>query len=563
MSRWVKGWWCALGLMAAACGSGTEPQQAEPRESPPSAVEGKMVYRWNAEPPGEQCEQGGTAVQSGVDANANGLLDDAEVSQTTYTCHGSIRTEAIPGTQVLLNLAPEAAGANCYFGGTAVSTGIDSNGNGVLEPGEITQTQYVCSIAPPYQTGWAASSLDSIYTGLVPVGFWTPSGRKVTIFKASNTSRLKVTVTDNFLTGYNVNAGYGYYEVRMNGGAMSPRCYQGEYSGNAQGWGNVYAFPFSTVCLTDVLPAGLYEFETWVYANVGQAFVGDGAGHAQVVVDEIPSTASYGFSSDGGVASFTATTFQRAPGRTVSYTKQSQGTLLKITLADTLRVGAAINGGYGTLMVRVDNADTSCSTGQYDAQGTGGDFHDPLVMTCILSNVAPGAHTVSVWVRADVGAAYIGWERSSPLLLVEEVVNQGMSYNNAIGPSGELGGDWSGVAGRWLSYTVNAPGKTLRLTYSDTFRSAAGCNGYWGFYQLYVDSQPTGCSNGQYASNGGAGQDHHHPINQVCLIKNLAPGPHVFTISSTTRQSPGGDTCGTNYFGWGRGQPLLMLEELK
>jgi hypothetical protein len=139
-----------------------------------------------------------------------------------------------------------------------------------------------------------------------------------------------------------------------------------------------------------------------------------------------------------------------------------------------------------------------------------------------------------------------------------------MSYSNNRGASGELGGDWAGVGGRWLFYNVGAPGKTLRLTYSDTFRSAGGCNAAWGYYQLYVDNQPTGCINGQYAYNAGAVQSHYRPINEVCLIRNLPPGPHVFSISSTTRQSPDGTgtSCGNNYFGWNRGQPLLLLEEL-
>ena len=375
---------------------------------------------------------------------------------------------------------------------------------------------------------------------------------------------MKVTVSDNLIVGAGVNGGNGFYEVRMNGGSMMPACQQRENNWNAGGWANIYAFPFATICLTDKLPAGLYEFETWVYSISGQAEVGANAPQALVFVEEIPLTTNYGFSNTGSVFWTFSTTFQRAPGRTVTFTKKAKDTLLRLTLADTFRAGVHQNGADGTVMVRIDDLDTTCYTSKYDAQGAGGNFHDPFVMTCVLSGVTAGPHTFSVWIRADSGGeTYLGWERSYPLLMVEEVAPQNITYNNNSSVSGELGGDWAGVSGRWLLHSVSAAGKTLRVTYSDTFRSAVNCNGHWGLYQLYVDNQPTNCINGQHAYNSGSSaQNHHHPVHQVCLVKNLSPGPHIFSIYSTTRQPWDGKTCGTNYFGRRQGQPLLMLEEL-
>ncbi len=571
MPSGMRGWGCVLGLLAVACGSGSEPEVANkapvaPEEVPavPEKSDAKVLFRWSEILPGAQCAAGGTTVESGADVDANGTLDDAEVTQTSSSCHGAIHTEAVAGSQVLLRLDPEPIGTQCTYGGTKVRNGLDNNGNGALEEDEVVQTQFVCSSVPPYPSNWAASSLNGIVSGSTPVNVWHPTGRKATIFKVNSASRLKITVSDNFGTGISTNGGYGHYEVRMNGGRMTPACYQAQYSANTAGWANIYYFPFSTVCLTDVLPAGLYEFDTWAYGNIGPTVVGQGAAQQLLIVEELQPTSNYGYSQEGGAFSTPSKSFQRAPGRTVSFTKQSPGTLLKVTLADTLRAGVNQNGGVATVMVRLDNIDTSCFTGKYDAQGAGGDFHDPFVMTCMLPNVSTGTHSLSVWARADTGGdIYLGWNRSSPLLMVEELVNQNVSYTTAYGASGEIGGAWSGVGGgRWLSHTVTSTGKTLRVTYSDTFRSATNCNGRWGFFQLYVDNQPVGCSNGQHAYNAGANQDHHHPINQVCLVKNLPPGPHTFSIWSTTRHDWDGTTCGTNYFGWNRGQPLLMLEEL-
>jgi len=282
-----------------------------------------------------------------------------------------------------------------------------------------------------------------------------------------------------------------------------------------------------------------------------------------LLAEELDGANPYAFSKAGGLSGTVSTSYVKMNGREVTFTKKSASTLLKVTLADTLRVGYNQNGGWGTVMVRLDGANTSCYTGKYDAQGTGGDFHNPFVMTCILPNVSAAQHTLDVALAANSGAAaLLGWERNNPLLLVEELPNTGLTYSNVGIASGELSGAWAGVGTRQLLHNVSAAGKTVKVTYSDTFRAIAGCNGRWGFFQLYIDHQPTWCINGQHVWNAGAAQDHHHPVNLTCIIPNLTPGYHTFAIWSTTQHSWDGSTCGSNHFGWNRGQNLLMVEEL-
>ncbi|HEY9065299.1 MAG TPA: hypothetical protein VIO33_09980 [Burkholderiaceae bacterium] len=45
-------------------------------------------------------------------------------------------------------MVSEPAGAHCTYGGNKVSSGLDSNANGLLDAGEITSTSYVCNGAP-------------------------------------------------------------------------------------------------------------------------------------------------------------------------------------------------------------------------------------------------------------------------------------------------------------------------------------------------------------------------------------------------------------------------------
>ena len=51
------------------------------------------------------------------------------------------------GLSALIKTTVEPAGANCTNGGTKLETGLDANGNGILDAGEVnaSQTQYVCN----------------------------------------------------------------------------------------------------------------------------------------------------------------------------------------------------------------------------------------------------------------------------------------------------------------------------------------------------------------------------------------------------------------------------------
>jgi len=60
--------------------------------------------------------------------------------------NGAVGATGQNGLNALIKTTSEAAGANCTNGGTKIETGLDANGNGVLETGEINaaQTNYIC-----------------------------------------------------------------------------------------------------------------------------------------------------------------------------------------------------------------------------------------------------------------------------------------------------------------------------------------------------------------------------------------------------------------------------------
>jgi len=99
--------------------------------------------------PGDECANGGITVETGIDENSNGLLDEKEVDKTQVVCHG---TDGNNGLTSLVMVTDEPAGVNCAIGGIKIDVGLDDNRDGELAiPQEVDNTSYVCggTIAQP------------------------------------------------------------------------------------------------------------------------------------------------------------------------------------------------------------------------------------------------------------------------------------------------------------------------------------------------------------------------------------------------------------------------------
>lgn len=105
-----------------------------PAQPPPP-----IVIRLVAEPPGKNCEAGGTAVESGPDQNRNGQLDDSEVAHIDYAC----------GDVLLTRLVAVPRGPTCLTGGVEFQSGRDRDGDGALEDGEVEATELHCGDVLP------------------------------------------------------------------------------------------------------------------------------------------------------------------------------------------------------------------------------------------------------------------------------------------------------------------------------------------------------------------------------------------------------------------------------
>ena len=84
--------------------------------------------------PGEQGLQGEDGVEGtdGTDG-ANGV-------------DGTNGADGTNGTSALISTADEPAGDNCENGGTAISYGNDTNGDGTLDADEVDAVEYISNI---------------------------------------------------------------------------------------------------------------------------------------------------------------------------------------------------------------------------------------------------------------------------------------------------------------------------------------------------------------------------------------------------------------------------------
>lgn len=97
------------------------------------------LVNMSVENPGINCENGGVKIETGLDNNFNGTLDGTEVQNTKYVCNG------VNGKNSLTTVIKEPKGVSCENGGIKINSGLDLNKNGVLEENEITSTAYVCN----------------------------------------------------------------------------------------------------------------------------------------------------------------------------------------------------------------------------------------------------------------------------------------------------------------------------------------------------------------------------------------------------------------------------------
>ncbi|MCA3174431.1 MAG: hypothetical protein ING36_02680 [Burkholderiales bacterium] len=139
-----------------------------------------VLIAQTAEPAGTNCPTGGTRITSGLDSNGNNVLDSSEVVATQFVCG------ATNGSNLLVATSTEPAGANCAAGGTRVTAGLDTNSNNVLDAGEVMTTSYVCN--PPANSYMPWVTVTAATQAQPNTGYVVDSATPVTVTLPANAS---------------------------------------------------------------------------------------------------------------------------------------------------------------------------------------------------------------------------------------------------------------------------------------------------------------------------------------------------------------------------------------
>jgi len=126
------------GTKTIACSDGTSVVLSDGKAGKDGV---SSLVQTQAEPPGALCPQGGILVMTGLDSDGDGVLDPGEVVQTSSICHGASGAD---GASALVQTQPLPAGSGCPTGGFSIQTGIDLDHDGVLDPGELKQSIQLC-----------------------------------------------------------------------------------------------------------------------------------------------------------------------------------------------------------------------------------------------------------------------------------------------------------------------------------------------------------------------------------------------------------------------------------
>ena len=93
---------------------------------------------------------------------------------------GPIGLTGATGVNSLISMTAELGGFNCTYGGTKVSSGLDLNANGTLDPIEVTATRYICNGIPGGTSPTAPPGCGNVAliwpANAISVNFSDPSG---------------------------------------------------------------------------------------------------------------------------------------------------------------------------------------------------------------------------------------------------------------------------------------------------------------------------------------------------------------------------------------------------
>ncbi|MFV1872497.1 MAG: hypothetical protein ACMZ64_04095 [Oleiphilus sp.] len=114
-----------------------------------------------------ECLYGGNKLRIGYDEDSNGLLENSEVIQTNLFC---AQQQTINLALLVYKSVFIEPGEMCSAGGRKISSGIDLNANQVLDLDEVSDVQYYCDYDGPIRPYEYSGACDNTSCDLIEAG---------------------------------------------------------------------------------------------------------------------------------------------------------------------------------------------------------------------------------------------------------------------------------------------------------------------------------------------------------------------------------------------------------
>lgn len=146
-------------ILITGCGSGgSAPNDNVAVESDKQSKRSSTAVFSSAIESSPLCPRGGIEIHTGIDTNQNGLLDENEINNSQELCHAD--TSLILTSVDALELESE-----CFFGGNRLRIGYDENENGTLENSEVIQSNLFCAQQQAFSLALLAFNNEPIEPG--------------------------------------------------------------------------------------------------------------------------------------------------------------------------------------------------------------------------------------------------------------------------------------------------------------------------------------------------------------------------------------------------------------
>jgi hypothetical protein len=252
------------------------------------------------------------------------------------------------------------------------------------------------------------------------------------------------------------------------------------------------------------------------------------------------------------------------PGRTMSFSKGSSATAMKLTYVDNLRVYGNGKACYWRIRVDGKNCPIDIWNGKHTSHASDND-HTPHALIGSCGGLSAGSHVMSIYLWRSGGAdCYTGWSASGArdafFMEAEEINPKGQFTHKmfTVGDDGRDGGTLNGVV---MNFDKRSDKTHLRITWATNLRVRAHNNkgGAECHWELRVDGQSCPAPSKIGASMHSQNNDNDHiPIAITGWCQNIKKGPH--SLSVYISRNGGNTDC---YTGWNNQDYMEVWEPTK